>query len=93
VLVLPSGDQLKLQFLSESNLNSNKVKCLGKLLLFQPETGSLSLNPDVTKHIFNVLGGKLIIKQNQNKGEVLTVFLPLGKQKRTTNNPQLTMDS
>ncbi|WP_069789872.1 sensor histidine kinase [Cyanobacterium sp. IPPAS B-1200] len=93
VLVLPSGDQLKLQFLSESNLNNNQVKCLGKLLLFQPETGSLSLNPDVTKHIFNVLGGKLIIKQNQNKGEVLTVFLPLGKQKRTTNHPQLTMDS
>ncbi|MGY6528918.1 MAG: sensor histidine kinase [Cyanobacterium sp.] len=82
VLVLPSGDQLKLQFLSESNLNSNQVKCLGKLLLFQPDTGSLSLNPDVTKHIFNVLGGKLIIKQNQNKGEILTIFLPLGKQQR-----------
>lgn len=84
VLVLPSGDQLKLQFLSESNMNSNQVKCLGKLLLFQPETGSLSLNPDVTKHIFNVLGGKLIIGQKQDKGEVLTVFLPLGKQKQLT---------
>ncbi|MBE9222327.1 HAMP domain-containing histidine kinase [Cyanobacterium stanieri LEGE 03274] len=84
VLVLPAGNQLKLQFLSESNLNSNQVKCLGKLLLFQPETGSLSLNPDVTKHIFNVLGGKLIIKQKQDKGEVLTVFLPLGKQKKLT---------
>jgi len=81
VLVLPAGNQLKLQFLSESNLSSNQVKCLGKLLLFQPETGSLSLNPDVTKHIFHVLGGKLIIKQKQDKGEILTVFLPLGKNR------------
>lgn len=78
VIVLPAGNQLKLQFLSESNLNNQQVKCLGKLLSFQPETGGLYLNSDITKHIFNVLGGKLTIKQKGSKGEILTVFLPLG---------------
>ncbi|MBF2057677.1 MAG: HAMP domain-containing histidine kinase [Cyanobacterium sp. T60_A2020_053] len=78
VIVLPAGNQLKLQFLSESNLNHQQVKCLGKLLSFQPETGGLYLNSDITKHIFNVLGGKLTIKQKGSKGEILTVFLPLG---------------
>ncbi|BAQ64886.1 sensor histidine kinase KdpD [Geminocystis sp. NIES-3709] len=78
VLILPAGNQLKLQFLSESNVNNEQVKCLGKLLLFQPNTGSLSLSHDVTKNIFHALGGKLIIKQKPDKGEILTIFLPLG---------------
>lgn len=81
VLVLPAGSQLKLQFLSESNLNNNHTKCLGKLLLFQPDTGSVCLSTDVAKNIFQALGGKLIIKQKPDKGEVLTVFLPLGNSK------------
>lgn len=78
VVILPAGNQLKLQFLSESNFNNDHVKCLGKLLLFQPDTGSLSLSHDVTKNIFHVLGGKLTIKQKPDKGEILTIFLPLG---------------
>lgn len=78
VLILPAGNQLKLQFLSESNFNNDHVKCLGKLLLFQPDTGSLSLSHDVTKNIFHALGGKLTIKQKPHKGEILTIFLPLG---------------
>jgi signal transduction histidine kinase len=78
VLILPAGNQLKLQFLSESNLNNQQTKCLGKLLLFQPDTGSLCLSTDVAKNIFQALGGKLVIKQKPDKGEILTVFLPLG---------------
>lgn len=78
VLILPAGNQLKLQFVSESNFNNDHVKCLGKLLLFQPDTGSLSLSHDVTKNIFHALGGKFTIKQKPHKGEILTIFLPLG---------------
>lgn len=78
VLILPAGNQLKLQFLSDSNFNNDQVKCLGKLLLFQPDTGNLCLNHDVTKNIFHALGGKLTIKQKPDKGEILTIFLPLG---------------
>jgi hypothetical protein len=78
VLILPAGDQLKLQFFSESNINNDPEKCLGKLLLFKPNTGSLSLNHDVTKNIFHALGGKFISKQKADRGEVLTIFLPLG---------------
>jgi hypothetical protein len=45
--------------------------------MFQPETGSLSLNLNVTKHLFQALGGKLIVRQRPQEGEVMTIFLPL----------------
>lgn len=85
-----AGDQLKLQFQSQPDPQADPLiphshtvsvaplrKSLGQLLSFQPETGSLSLNLDVTKHIFHALGGKLQVKDRPQTGEVLTVFLPL----------------
>lgn len=82
-----AGDQLKLQFQSIPDPKRSHAmdptaapplrKSLGKLLSFQPETGSLSLNLDVTKHLFQALGGKLQVKDQDLNGEVLTVFLPL----------------
>ena len=82
-----AGDQLKLQFQSMPDPKCKHAvveaaspplrKSLGKLLSFQPETGSLSLNLDVTKHLFQALGGKLQVKERHLNGEVLTVFLPL----------------
>jgi len=89
VQVTPAGDQLKLQFQSqpdpEKTGNSNNsadsscqtLKSIGQLLMFQPETGSLSLNLNVTKHLFQALGGKLIVRQRPQEGEVMTIFLPL----------------
>jgi hypothetical protein len=77
---------MKLQFQSqpdpESNDNSSNsgnfscstLKSLGQLLMFQPETGSLSLNLSVTKHLFQALGGKLIVRQRPQEGEVMTIF-------------------
>lgn len=53
------------------------LRSVGQLLMFQPETGNLSLNMAVTKNIFQSLGGKLIVRHTQQKGEVLTIFLPL----------------
>jgi signal transduction histidine kinase len=86
-----AGHQLKLQF--QSDLQAAKtgssaarddkasftptLKSLGQLLMFQPETGSLSLNLSVTKNLFQALGGKLIVRQKPQQGEVLTIFLPL----------------
>ena len=78
VQVTTAGNQLKLQFLSEANCPVNPFKSLGNLLIFQPETGSLSLNIKVTKNLFQALGGKLTVRQRPHKGEILTVFLPLG---------------
>jgi len=82
-----AGEQLKLQFQSLPDPKAKQAsagiappplrKSLGKLLSFQPETGSLSLNLDVTKHLFQALGGKLQVKERDLNGEVLTVFLPL----------------
>lgn len=83
-----AGHQLKLQFESELQAPSDvangvnlgfvpPLKSLGQLLMFQPETGSLSLSLAVTKNLFQALGGKLIVKQRPQRGEVLTVFLPL----------------
>jgi hypothetical protein len=54
--------------------------------MFQPETGCLSLNLEVTKNLFQALGGKLTVRQRSRRDplrgaqqeEVLTIFLPLG---------------
>ncbi len=81
-----AGHQLKLQFQSQppadtpsdtDELLSSPFKALGQLLMFQPETGGLSLNLHATKNLFQALGGKLIVRQRPQTGEVLTVFLPL----------------
>ena len=84
-----AGHQLKLQFQSQPPEGSHTqaqpehepvlspFKALGQLLMFQPETGGLSLNLNATKNLFQALGGKLIVRQRPQVGEVLTVFLPL----------------
>ena len=84
VEVTPAGDQLKLQLQSQPYPDETGIcpaesvrKSIGQLLMFQPETGSLSLNMNVTKNLFQVLGGKLIVRQRPQQGEVLTIFLPL----------------
>ncbi|MGB7440072.1 MAG: HAMP domain-containing sensor histidine kinase [Coleofasciculaceae cyanobacterium] len=89
VQVIPAGNQLKLQFQSQlsqeetdhsahfTDSTCQTLKSIGQLLMFQPETGSLSLNLDVTKNLFQALGGKLIVRQRPQAGEVMTVFLPL----------------
>lgn len=83
VLVTLAGAQLKVQLqseLAESEVKTSHIsplKSLGQLLMFQPETGNLSLNLDVTKNLFQALGGKLIVRQKPQQGEILTIFLPL----------------
>lgn len=85
-----AGHQLKLQFQSHpfdqhpcqqpgelDGLLASPFKALGQLLIFQPETGGVSLNLKATKNLFQALGGKLIVRQRPQAGEVLTVFLPL----------------
>jgi hypothetical protein len=86
VQVIPAGDQLKLQFLPLPQENANVVaascsppirRAIGQLLMFQPETGTISLNLAATKHLFQAIGGKLIVRQRPQHGEVMTIFLPL----------------
>jgi hypothetical protein len=82
VKVSTAGNQLKLQMLSETSNMDNPLKSLGQLLTFQPATGCLSLNLDVTKNIFQALGGKLTVRQRQEQGRELTIFLPLGNSQK-----------
>jgi signal transduction histidine kinase len=83
VEVTPVGDKLKLQLQSHSDADeqphtpAKERHSIGQLLTFQPETGNLSLNLNVTKNLFHLLGGKLIVRQHVQQGEVLTIFLPL----------------
>ena len=86
VQVIPAGDQLKLQLFSQPPGEDDEAtqisvtsigKSLGQLLTFQPETGCISLNLNATKHLFQSIGGKLIVRRKPQQGEVLTVFLPL----------------
>ncbi|MEQ9548208.1 MAG: HAMP domain-containing sensor histidine kinase [Coleofasciculus sp. G3-WIS-01] len=97
VQVTPAGNQLKLQFQSQPDPENSgnadvlgqstcqTLKSIGQLLMFQPETGSLSLNLNVTKHMFQALGGKLIVRQRPQAGEVMTIFLPLEVGNNSTN--------
>lgn len=84
--VIPAGHQLKVQLQSQADSSGKSpansatqptVKSIGQLLMFQPETGNLSLNLSVTKNLFHALGGKLIVRHKPQQGEVLTIFLPL----------------
>ena len=85
--MIPAGDQLKLQLSPQPQCKDNQNhyesitppirKALGQLLMFQPETGVISLNLNATKHLFQAIGGKLIVRQRPQHGEVLTIFLPL----------------
>jgi signal transduction histidine kinase len=88
VEVILAGDQLKLQFLplAESQNGSTAAtspctppirQALGQLLMFQPETGTISLNLNATKHLFQAIGGKLIVRQRPHIGDVMTIFFPL----------------
>jgi signal transduction histidine kinase len=77
-----AGPQLKLQLKTrtdetDSTFPSPMLEAVGQLLMFQPETGGLSLSLPVTKHLFQALGGKLTVRKHQ-QSEVLTIFLPLG---------------
>jgi His Kinase A (phospho-acceptor) domain len=92
VQVTLAGHQLKLQFETHSQTSNEGdgkdkygfapvLKSLGQLLMFQPETGSLSLSMPVTKNFFQALGGKLIVRQHPQQGEVLTIFLPLDNRR------------
>ncbi|MEM9148850.1 MAG: HAMP domain-containing sensor histidine kinase [Cyanobacteria bacterium P01_F01_bin.3] len=84
--VVHVGDQLKLQFQSQidpEQADSSQsyappaLQSLGHLLMFQPETGGLSLNLEATKNLFHALGAKLTVRERSNQGTTWTVFLPL----------------
>ncbi|ADB95199.1 sensor histidine kinase [Candidatus Atelocyanobacterium thalassae] len=77
IQVSTAGHQLKLQFQTESYGRHNPLESLGQVLMLQPETGSVSLNLDVTKNLFHRLGGKLIIRQRSRREETFTIFFPL----------------
>ena len=86
--VMAAGDQLKLEFQAEvgSIYGANRpiTKALGKLLMFQPDTGGLSLNLQTTKALFAALGAKLTVRERPNQGGVTwMVFLPI----ETANYP------
>ncbi|AFY58400.1 histidine kinase [Rivularia sp. PCC 7116] len=86
VRVIQAGDQLKLQLLPNSSQDIKQAQCsntppirkaIGQLLMFQPETGTISLNLAATKHLFQAIGGKLIVRERPQHGEILTIYLPL----------------
>ncbi|WP_017655319.1 sensor histidine kinase [Fortiea contorta] len=87
VQVIPAGDQLKLQLSPQPQCKDTSKtatpakppirRALGQLLMFQPETGTISLNIAATKHLFQAIGGKLIVRERPQYGEVMTIFLPL----------------
>ena len=85
--VIAAGDQLKLEFQADVNSICNQrrptLKSLGKLLMFQPDTGGLSLNLQTTKALFTALGAKLTVRERPNQGVTWMVFLPI----ETANYP------
>lgn len=61
----------------EAPCSAPPLQSLGRLLMFQPETGGLSLNLEATKNLFHALGAKLTVRDRPNQGTTWTVFLPL----------------
>ncbi|MBT9312098.1 sensor histidine kinase [Leptothoe kymatousa] len=84
--VMAAGDQLKLEFQADVNdlcdQHRPNLKSLGKLLMFQPDTGGLSLNLQTTKALFTALGAKLTVRERPG-GITWMVFLPI----ETANYP------
>ena len=84
--VMAAGDQLKLEFQAEvspvCSQHQPTLKSLGKLLMFQPDTGGLSLNLQTTKALFTALGAKLTVRERPG-GITWMVFLPI----ETANYP------
>ncbi|MEM7066342.1 MAG: HAMP domain-containing sensor histidine kinase [Cyanobacteria bacterium P01_B01_bin.77] len=84
--VMAAGDQLKLEFQAEVSPICDEhpptLKSLGKLLMFQPDTGGLSLNLKTTKALFTALGAKLTVRERPG-GVTWMVFLPI----ETANYP------
>ncbi len=84
IVVSLAGAQLKLR-LTATELVSDPSeqprtapRSLGQLLTVQPETGSLSLKLEVSKNLFQALGGKLTVRRRSPQAsEVITVFLPV----------------
>lgn len=84
--VIPAGDRLKLELVCEDSQDKDggwlgwghsSFQAIGRLLSFQPETGSLSLNLEVTKNLFQSIGGKLTVRRSPQHGDVITIFLPI----------------
>ncbi|MEO0867937.1 MAG: sensor histidine kinase, partial [Cyanobacteria bacterium J06642_11] len=84
--VMAAGDQLKLEFQADVKPSCDQhrptLKSLGKLLMFQPDTGGLSLNLQTTKALFTALGAKLTVRERIG-GVTWMVFLPI----ETANYP------
>lgn len=83
--VISAGHQIKLQFQSQPDpqaaqpdpCHGPSLQSLGHLLMFQPETGGVSLNLDATKTLFKALGAKLTVRERATQGSTWTVFLPI----------------
>lgn len=95
VQVTLAGAQLKVQLQScgshggcpgQTGPTATTARSIGQILMFQPDTGSLSLNLSVAKNLFQALGGRLIVRQRPEQGEVLTVFLPLDAHERDSHS-------
>ncbi|MEO1133344.1 MAG: HAMP domain-containing sensor histidine kinase [Cyanobacteria bacterium J06639_1] len=82
--VVAAGEQVKLQFrianpdadLTAAGTEPTPTQALGQLLAFQPETGALSLSIPMTQSLFRALGGYFTVRQQAQRGETLTIFLP-----------------
>ncbi len=90
VQVIQAGDRLKLQLLPNAPFDRSTStqpirKAIGQLLTFVPETGTISLNLAATKHLFQAIGGKLIVRERPQYGEVITIYLPLEGVKNSSS--------
>ncbi|MEB3830965.1 sensor histidine kinase [Phormidium sp. CCY1219] len=95
VEVVLAGHQLKVELHSkqpgvftpaQTTSTQQTLKSIGQMLMFQPETGNLSLNLSVTKNLFQAIGGKLIVRNRPQQGQVLTIFLPLELRGETSKS-------
>jgi hypothetical protein len=79
--LLTAGEQVKIQLQvthppSQGTMDLAPPQPLGQLLIYQPDTGAISLSLPVTQALFRALGGYLTVKRSPTGGETITIYLP-----------------
>ncbi|MEN9219311.1 MAG: HAMP domain-containing sensor histidine kinase [Thermostichales cyanobacterium GMQP_bins_62] len=79
--LVTAGEQVKIQLQvthppSQGTMDLAPPQPLGQLLIYQPDTGAISLSLPVTQALFRALGGYLTVKRTPPNGETVTIYLP-----------------
>lgn len=81
LVVQRAGQHVKLELRSPQYRHRSDLAALGRLLLWHPATGQLSLNFEAAKLLIEAVGAKVIQRRDRQAGEILTLYLPIAEER------------